>query len=158
MTYYTRVFNSKQKEDLSKFAESKEEQFYLAGGTPLALQLGHRTSLDLDFYRQGHLSNRVFAEKLRQVFLYDAVFNGSQAEDTFFTDVAEVKLSIFDYPYPLIKTLNEHRGVKIAAFEDIAVMKIVANRYLPASAREDDWGQPSNQGMERQLAAWNRAG
>ena len=28
----------------------KEYRFYLAGGTALALQIGHRTSLDFDFY------------------------------------------------------------------------------------------------------------
>jgi hypothetical protein len=29
------------------------DRFYLAGGTGLALQFGHRLSLDLDFFRQG---------------------------------------------------------------------------------------------------------
>ena len=33
-----------------------DPRFYLAGGTALALQIGHRTSLDLDFYTKKSLN------------------------------------------------------------------------------------------------------
>ncbi|WP_460178039.1 nucleotidyl transferase AbiEii/AbiGii toxin family protein [Thermodesulfovibrio hydrogeniphilus] len=43
----------------------KLNDFYLAGGTALALQLGHRKSLDLDFYSQRIFNADVILEKIK---------------------------------------------------------------------------------------------
>lgn len=47
---YLSVLNKKQKGLLKKLGFLKKYGFYLAGGTALALQIGHRASLDFDFY------------------------------------------------------------------------------------------------------------
>ena len=44
------ILNEKQKDVASKIDFLKEGNFYLAGGTSLSLHIGHRTSLDFDFY------------------------------------------------------------------------------------------------------------
>ncbi len=43
------------------------EPFYLAGGTSLALQIGHRRSIDFDFFINGDFSNRDIIELLRNL-------------------------------------------------------------------------------------------
>ena len=48
------ILNWNQKRILKKVGFLKKYGFYLAGGTALALQLGHRTSRDLDFYTPHH--------------------------------------------------------------------------------------------------------
>ena len=47
---YLSILSRKQKELLKKLGFLKKYEFYLAGGTNLALQIGHRISLDFDFY------------------------------------------------------------------------------------------------------------
>lgn len=51
---YPNILNENQAEIVKKMDFLKEFGFYLAGGTALALQLGHRTSVDFDFYTQSN--------------------------------------------------------------------------------------------------------
>jgi len=46
-----------------------KDDFYLAGGTALALQLGHRDSIDFDFFSQQERSTAKLLERIRKVFL-----------------------------------------------------------------------------------------
>lgn len=109
---------------LKKIGFLKSYGFYLAGGTALALQIGHRTSLDLDFYTQ-----KTFEPlKLRDEF--DKRFKKSKeihiAEGTLILDVEGIELSFFNYPYKLIKPCLKLEEVNLAAKEDIASMKVLA--------------------------------
>ena len=49
MTFYSHTLNPTQNKILPQLTFTKP-QFYLGGGTALTLQLGHRTSVDFDFY------------------------------------------------------------------------------------------------------------
>ena len=50
---------------LEKIGESNiSADFYLAGGTALALQLGHRQSIDLDWFSRLEFSNQQLKERL----------------------------------------------------------------------------------------------
>ncbi len=51
---YFDILSKGQKEIFKKLNFINEYGFYLAGGTGLALYLGHRTSIDFDFYSQEH--------------------------------------------------------------------------------------------------------
>jgi hypothetical protein len=46
-----KVLDDKRKKILPQLISLKD-RFYLAGGTALALQLGHRSSIDFDFFSQ----------------------------------------------------------------------------------------------------------
>lgn len=55
------ILNPAQLAILQKLKLPNINGFYLAGGTALALQVGHRTSIDFDFYSQKHFdSNKIF--------------------------------------------------------------------------------------------------
>src|SRR3989338_6635105 len=97
--------------------------FYLAGGTALALLLGHRVSVDLDFFSQNAFSVSSLAEQLNKI---DNLKIEDQSETTFNGSLDGVKISFFNYPYPLIFPSKEYNGVSLADERDIGAMKIQA--------------------------------
>lgn len=97
--------------------------FYLAGGTALALLLGHRISVDLDFF-----SGDVFSVS-SLVLQLNALGNlkiEDQSETTFNGSLDGVKISFFQYPYPLLFPTKEYNGVHLADERDIGAMKVQA--------------------------------
>lgn len=103
------------------------KDFYLAGGTGLALRIGHRVSIDFDFFTDKndlslqHQNN--ILQRLRQEsnFLIESQENG-----TLKVRLGNTLVSFFYYPYPLISSTVELEGITIASIEDIALMKIAA--------------------------------
>lgn len=96
---------------------------YLAGGTACALQLGHRVSLDLDFFTAIEFPTEIVLKQLGEIqgFKLDET-----AKWTILGSFPKVKFSYFYYPYPLIGKPVSFSGIKLASLEDIAAMKIVA--------------------------------
>ena len=118
------ILDPKRKKVLSKLGFLNKLGFYMAGGTALALQIGHRTSLDFDFYTE----KRFDARKLREQF--DKKFKKVQeiyiAEDTLGLDADGIKMSFFRYSYRLIRSYVRMEDICLASKEDIAAMKILA--------------------------------
>ncbi len=52
---YTNVLSEEQKM-LLPFIQSFEKEYYLVGGTAIALQVGHRESIDFDMFKLGNVS------------------------------------------------------------------------------------------------------
>jgi hypothetical protein len=98
-------------------------EFYLAGGTALALHLGHRMSVDLDFFSTAMFDESVLIEKLLPVGDLE-VFQKSMHSVT--GSIDGVKYSFLGYTYPLLDKGTEFRGIAIASIEDIACMKLDA--------------------------------
>ncbi len=96
----------------------------MAGGTALALQLGHRTSLDFDFYTQKKFNNGHLLRELEKKFKTAILIE--TAEQTLIVKINEVEVSFFHYPYPLACPFLDIEGVHLASKEDIAAMKIIA--------------------------------
>lgn len=119
------ILNWNQKKILRKLSFLKKYGFYLAGGTALALQFGHRTSKDLDFYTKKHFNPVEVVKEFRKVFKKD--LKGLRiAEDTLWLKIKDTDLSFFRYPYLLIRSLVSYETVKLANLEDIIAMKIEA--------------------------------
>ncbi|SHH27855.1 nucleotidyl transferase AbiEii/AbiGii toxin family protein [Thermosipho atlanticus] len=118
---------SKQKEVLEKILELDIfHEFYLAGGTSLLLKYNHRLSLDFDFFL---LPNKKFKLELYEKKMLtsfqnlEIVYRDTQ---TLIFDLNGVKISLFEYPYPLIKEIERIKNVPVASDEDIACMKVDA--------------------------------
>lgn len=98
--------------------------FYLAGGTALALYFGHRFSVDLDWFAEKFeytLSFRRRLEKLGRLGI------DNESENTFNGTLNGVKVSFFEYPYPLIAPKESYQeNVYLAGLPDIAAMKLEA--------------------------------
>lgn len=95
----------------------------LVGGTALALQLGHRKSIDLDFF--GNLETSL--EELTTILSeFSTVTPVSSSRMTRFLVVDGVKVDIVSYPYGWIDNPVSAEGVVLAGIKDIAAMKLSA--------------------------------
>jgi hypothetical protein len=99
------------------------ESFYLAGGTAAALHLGHRISIDLDFFRPDPFDSSQLAARLSDLgqFRLERL-----ADNTLLGELEGVRTSFFCYHYPLLVEPVSVLGVKVAGIEDIAAMKLDA--------------------------------
>ena len=118
------VLDKKREDLLNKLGFLKDSGFYLAGGTSLALQIGHRTSLDFDFYTKKEFE----PPRLREEFdkRFKKVREIHVAEGTLILDIEGIELSFFKYLYKLVKPCLKLEDVNLASLEDIAAMKILA--------------------------------
>ena len=94
------------------------ETFYLAGGTGLALQLGHRRSDDLDFF-SGSLFN---TDAILSLISPDKVLFTSTG--TVHCEIKDIRISFFYYNVPLIYPALSWHGIKVANYKDIVAEKI----------------------------------
>ena len=119
------ILSTEQKEIFKELTFLSDQGFYLAGGTALALQLGHRTSVDFDFYIPKHFDSAKLATEFTQRFGEEIKIN-QQTEDTLKITIRNTWASFFYYPYELIRLLRDFEGIKLSSVEDIAAMKAIA--------------------------------
>ena len=99
-------------------------QMRLVGGTALALQYGHRRSVDLDFF--GNTTENV--DELTEA-LHDSVGNvvrGNCTKRIKTYMLNGVKVDIVNYDYPWIDALVAEDDIRLASSKDIAAMKVNA--------------------------------
>ena len=99
------------------------DRCYLAGGTGLALHLGHRRSQDLDFMSPEPVAPDALIQKLQKLAGFGLE---SQAPNTLHATIRRIKVSFLAYPYPLLFSFMIFLGVKVADPRDIACMKLSA--------------------------------
>ncbi|MFO8174827.1 MAG: hypothetical protein R6T96_11130 [Longimicrobiales bacterium] len=119
--------NSQQKvlRQVAAFADKRD--FCLGGGTAVAIQLGHRRSVDLAWFTTGKISDPlVLASDLRQAGLPFKVTDVGKG--TIHGTAGGVRLSFLEYRYPLsLPTVSwpEYQA-RLAPLEDLACMKLSA--------------------------------
>jgi len=121
---FTKAISTDTLRGLRKLGESGIlGKAYLAGGTALALQLGHRLSLDLDFFTQEVFEELTLENKLKNL-------GGFERERidwrTVLGTFEKVKFSYFYYEYPLVSETILFENVQLATPPDVAVMKLQA--------------------------------
>ncbi|MBI2463778.1 nucleotidyl transferase AbiEii/AbiGii toxin family protein [Candidatus Peregrinibacteria bacterium] len=102
----------------------KKTNWYLSGGTALALYEGHRKSLDLDFF----LPEKQFSqEKIVEHFKNVQWITDIVREGTLYGRLLKTKTSFIAFPFFIpYEQKNFYGSVKILAPADIAVMKVIA--------------------------------
>ena len=103
----------------------KKSKWYLAGGTALALQVGHRKSFDLDFFTE----EKNFNEKRLISNFADNKDWKTEVEEknTIYGQLLKSKISFIAYPFFVPKQEPLwHDSVRVLNKIDIAVMKITA--------------------------------
>ena len=98
-------------------------QCRLVGGTALALQLGHRNSVDLDFFGTVPETSEDILDLLRENHSV-TIINESKNIHIYLID--GVKVDIVNYKYDWIDTSVEEEGIRLAGVKDIAAMKVAA--------------------------------
>ncbi len=95
----------------------------LAGGTALALQLGHRISLDLDFFRHDAFDVAGLRVSLAKLGPLDVP---SMAAGTLHARLDGVLLTFLRSEVPFLYEPIPYRGLRLADVRDIAAMKVIA--------------------------------
>ncbi|MEK7089083.1 MAG: nucleotidyl transferase AbiEii/AbiGii toxin family protein [Patescibacteria group bacterium] len=110
-----------------------DEGFYLAGGTGLALQLGHRDSVDFGFFKKGDFDTTLLIAKISTAFASHKFVVTQQERNTVSCLVDNsIQLSFFGYSHSLLQPLIKTEHFDIASIIDISCMKLsaIASRYV----------------------------
>lgn len=123
MNVYIQTLPEDTKTVLDKIKNIPDLQnFYLSGGTALALQLGHRESEDLDFFSKEKFSPELLQQKLSTAGRLE---NVEISEGTLNVFLENVKLQFLHYPYDLLEKPQLWNGILISSVIDIACTKLV---------------------------------
>lgn len=101
---------------------SKFKGFYLAGGTALALYIGHRISVDFDFFSSQPLPKNLLMQ-IKRVFKDSAIHVTYRAPEQLNLLIDDVQTTFFYYEYPLIDSLLFFQKSALASLREIAAMK-----------------------------------
>lgn len=99
------------------------EPFVLAGGTALALQLGHRKSIDLNMFTVSDIDTDVLLENLQHDY---AVQPKVQTKGSLISDIEGIKVDFIRFKYDFANPIVEIDGIRLLSEEDIAPMKLDA--------------------------------
>lgn len=128
--FHIEILNKGQIDLLFKLKLPKN--YYLAGGTALALYLGHRTSLDFDFYITAEFNRKEVFNLLKKRFTEKEITVSSLEKNNFIGKINNVNISVFYYPYKLLDDVVDLRNIRLASLKDIVSMKLVAIIQRPA--------------------------
>lgn len=100
--------------------------FALGGGTSLALRMGHRVSVDLDFFTEAVFSPE---ELFEEIALAEATIIRN-AKNTLAVNANGVKVEFLRHAYPLLEPVEVIDGIPMLSLPDVAAMKLnaIANR------------------------------
>jgi len=117
------AIKSEQKKIFEKLKNFPE--FYLVGGTALALQMGHRISIDFDLFSEKEISP-VFLNKVKRIFKEFKIETILDHSEQLSIKANGTKIDFVKYNFPPTLNLTKFRGVKILSVPEIAAMKAFA--------------------------------
>ncbi|MFN8357600.1 MAG: nucleotidyl transferase AbiEii/AbiGii toxin family protein [Spirosomataceae bacterium] len=98
--------------------------FFLVGGTALSLQIGHRKSIDLDFFTHTDFeADEVLAHLMEEGYQLSVLHHFKQS---LIVEIEGIKVDFIRFRYPFAHAIQTIEGVRLATVEDIACMKIDA--------------------------------
>jgi hypothetical protein len=120
---HTQIFNTNQAALLPLVKQFRKE-FYLVGGTAIALHIGHRRSIDFDLFKFNPLRPKKIIETISD-FDYPYVVTRRVTEQLNAT-VHDVKFTFFQYPFQINATEKLADILKLPTLLDLAAMKAYA--------------------------------
>lgn len=99
------------------------KDFYLVGGTALALKLGHRNSIDIDLFTQNEFSTQEIEEEISKKQNYLKTF---ERKNTLMCFINSIKTDFIRHNYPFVNEPITEEGITYLSLEDICAMKLNA--------------------------------
>jgi hypothetical protein len=109
-------------------------KIYLAGGTALALQLGHRLSVDLDFFSPTEDIPTLRPALEKSLAMFSPTLADSARGNLVYL-ARDIRIGFYGYGYEMVAPLVETQTARLASIEDIALMKL--DPLLARAARKD---------------------
>lgn len=97
--------------------------FQLVGGTALALQLGHRNSIDIDLFTQEDFNSEDVISIVKNKFAYNEIY---RRNNTIIGLINDIKVDFIKHDYPYIIPPISEEGIRYLSKEDVAAMKLHA--------------------------------
>lgn len=112
-----------KKQSKQIFFELKQfPEFYLAGGTALALQIGHRISVDFDLFSDQEIEKTLLSKVERAYSGFPANVSVNNPDElTLF--IADTKVTFLHYPFPVLLDIVFYEGVKLLNIKELAATK-----------------------------------
>lgn len=128
MIFHPEVLTAVQRKVLQQLGPiTVQRQFYLVGGTVLALRFGHRHSVDLNWFTGERIADPIrLAQDIRDEGV--SLLTGQVERGTLHGSVYSVRVSFLEYRYPLLQSLASwpECGCLLASLDDLACMKLSA--------------------------------
>ena len=129
------TISDEMREVMSHFSSTEiGSRFYLAGGTALALQLGHRRSVDLDFFSPSEDIPSIRSVLADALLPFDPVLSDTSWGNLVFL-AQGVQVGFYGYGYPLVTTPRDADRTSLASIADIGIMKL--DTLLSRASRKD---------------------
>ena len=115
---------SKQQFELLTFISEFSNQYYLVGGTAIALHIGHRQSLDFDLFTHLKVKRRSITNKLAEKDIQYSTIH--EAFDQIHILIDDVKVTFFNYPYNINHEKKFEEIITMPDLINLAAMKAFA--------------------------------
>ncbi len=120
---HTEIFSGKQNE-LLPYLKVFKRKFYMAGGTAVALHLGHRRSIDFDLFCKNDINKKDIRKKLEAFpFRIVKIFEDTDQLHFFINDI---KVTFFNYTYEIEHPLSLEQNLSYPSLLSLASMKAYA--------------------------------
>ena len=117
------ILNNHQLQLLPLMAKFKRE-YYLVGGTAIALHIGHRRSIDFDLFKQAPINHKRNLDKIiSSTFSYTVT---RRVYDQMNLIVNDVKITFFQYPFDIITSQSYKQFFRMPSLLQLAAMKAYA--------------------------------
>ena len=117
------ILSEKQKELLPLIRQFSRE-YYLAGGTAVALHIGHRRSIDFDLFKFSSVNHKKNIDRIAGSRLpYEVTWREAGQMNV---TVGDVKLTFLEYPFPVAGAGKFENIIKVPELIDLAAMKAYA--------------------------------
>ncbi len=100
------------------------KSFYLVGGTAIALQIGHRRSIDFDLFKFTRLNHKLILGKIENRKLKPLITR--KVEEQMNLTLNKVKFTFFHYPFPIQAKIEFEKFIKMPSLLELAAMKAYA--------------------------------
>jgi hypothetical protein len=98
--------------------------YFLVGGTSLAMQIGHRYSEDIDLFTQNEINKEEIGEYLFNNYKNNVIINSQKS--IYQVRINDIKVDFVKHPYNLVEPVKQDESVRYLGKRDIAAMKLRA--------------------------------
>lgn len=120
---YSEILNDKQTQLLPLLTQFRRE-YYLVGGTAIALYIGHRRSIDFDLFKYSTINHKRNLEKIStSSFEYTVTRRVTEQMNLIINDV---KITFFQFPFLIEPTNKYETYFRLPSLLQLAAMKAYA--------------------------------